>query len=327
VTAGGRASEDSGSEAGGRAVGDPAGGPTALIFDIQRFSVHDGPGIRTLVFFKGCPLRCRWCSNPESQVCAQELGYLPGRCLGCLACVEACARGAVSLGADGRPQTDRDRCVGCGDCTATCFADARVLSGRRMTVSEVMEQIRRDEVFYRRSGGGVTLGGGEVLAWASFAARLLAACKAEGIDTAVETGGCGAWADLQQLVPHVDSWYYDVKHADPGVHARLTGSGNVEIIENLRRLAATGAAVVVRVPVVPGLTDREADVRAVARLVAAGRLAGRIELLPYHRLGEEKYGRLGRAYELAGLEPPGEECLRELAAAVEAEGVPCRIGG
>ena len=311
---------------------DPAPGPggrelTALVFDIQRFAVHDGPGIRTLVFFKGCPLRCRWCSNPESRICAPELGYVPGRCLACLACVEACARAAVAAGPDGRPLTDRERCASCGDCTAVCFADARVLTGRRLTVAEVMAEVRKDVVFYRRSGGGVTLGGGEVLVWAAFAAELLAACKAEGLDTAVETGGCGPWSDLARLVPLVDRWYYDVKHADPGEHARLTGAGNGEILENLERLAAAGASIVVRVPVVPGLTDDEGDVRAIARLVAKGRLAERIELLPYHRLGEEKYARLGRVYELAGLEPPGEERLRALAAVVEAEGVPVRVGG
>lgn len=300
---------------------------TALIFDIQRFAVHDGPGIRTLVFFKGCPLRCLWCSNPESQVCAPELGYASGRCLACLACVEACARAAVAAGPDGRPVTDRERCADCGDCAAVCFADARVLTGRWMTVAAVVTEVRKDEVFYRRSGGGVTLGGGEVLVWSRFAADLLAACRADGLDTAVETGGCGAWADLERLAPFVDCWYYDVKHVDPGEHARLTGADNGAILENLELLAATGARIVVRVPVVPGLTDGDDTVRGIARLVAGKRLAERVELLPYHRLGVEKYARLGRSYELAGLEPPGGERLRALAALVEAEGVPCRIGG
>jgi pyruvate formate lyase activating enzyme len=302
-------------------------GDTAIVFDVQRFAVHDGPGIRTLVFFKGCPLRCIWCSNPESHVVDPQLVFFPGRCIRCLKCVEACTKAAVSVGGDNLPMTDRALCDDCGECTETCYADARVILGRRVGLEELMAEIRSDAPFYRRSGGGVTLGGGEVLLWAHFAVQILALCKAEHVNTVVETCGHGEWSSLESLVPYVDLFYFDVKHIDQQAHERLTGVTNEQILVNLTRLAACGATITVRIPIIPGLTDDAENVRAIARFVRAGNLAQKIELLPYHRLGEEKYDRLGVGYELKGLTPPGNETMNRLAAIVEHEGLVCQVGG
>lgn len=299
----------------------------AVVFDVQKFAVHDGPGIRTLVFFKGCPLRCAWCSNPESHEPGEQMVYFDNRCLGCLSCVERCPQAAVNASAAGRPVTDHARCTDCGECREVCFADARTLLGRSVTLPELMDEIRQDAAFYRRSGGGVTLGGGEVMLWAGFAEQLLGLCRAEGIHTAVETCGHGPWSELARLVPGTDLFYYDLKVIDPAEHERLTGVDNATILGNLERLAATGARIIVRIPVVPSFTDSAENVRGIASFVAAGPLAERIELLPYHRLGLDKYRRLGRDYALEDLEPPSAEVMRALADVVERAGVPCQIGG
>jgi pyruvate formate lyase activating enzyme len=299
----------------------------AVVFDVQKFAVHDGPGIRTLVFFKGCPLRCLWCSNPESQAADKQMIHFESRCLGCLACVARCPQTAIAPDGEGRPQTDRERCDDCGECRDVCYADARLTMGRTVTLPELMAEIRQDAAFYRRSGGGVTLGGGEVMLWAEFAEKLLALCKAESIGTAVETCGHGPWSELERLVPGTDTFYFDLKLIDPVVHERLTGASNATILANLQRLAATAARIVVRIPVVPGLTDSDDNLRGIARYVREHQLGERIELLPYHRLGLDKYRRLGKDYELADLEPPSEERLRRLATLVESEGVACTVGG
>jgi pyruvate formate lyase activating enzyme len=300
---------------------------TAVVFDVQKFAVHDGPGIRTLVFFKGCPLRCAWCSNPESHVVDTQVVFFPSRCIACLKCVEACSKGAISTGGDGLPSTDRTICDDCGECTGVCYADARVVLGRKVTLDELMAEIRQDAPFYRRSGGGVTLGGGEVLVWAPFAERILKACIADGINTAVETCGYGEWASLEALIPYVGLFYYDVKLWDPVAHERLTGSSNELILANLERLAKAKARIIVRVPIIPGLNDDCENVRRIAEHVVRGKLAEKIELLPYHRLGKDKYVRLGVAYELQDILPPTQEDMSALALVVEAAGISCQIGG
>ena len=238
-----------------------------------------------------------------------------------------CSKGAISAGSDGLPSTDRTICNDCGDCNGVCYADARVVLGREVSLDELMAEIRQDAPFYRRSGGGVTLGGGEVLVWAAFAERILKACKAEGINTAVETCGYGGWDSLESLVPYVDLFYYDVKLWDPAAHQRLTGLSNELILANLDRLARTKTRIIVRIPVIPGVNDDPENVRRIARHVARGRLAERIELLPYHRLGEDKYVRLGRTYGLRGVLPPTKDEMSALALVVETEGLICQIGG
>lgn len=301
---------------------------TATIFDIQRFSVHDGPGIRTLVFFKGCPLRCEWCSNPESHSAARELTFFARRCIGCGGCVDVCPRGAILLGEDGKAHIDRERCIVCDACAEACCSSACAVTGQSMTVAEVLEQVAKDAVFYRLSSGGVTLGGGEVTVWSPFAKELLAECKAAGINTAIETCGYADWSRIRPLLRHTDLVLYDIKHIDPAVHLRRTGASNDKLLANFERVARSGTRVVVRVPVVPGFNANQKAMRAIARFVATcANPDVAIELLPYHRLAAEKYGRLGRSYRLASVKPPSRKTMDSLTAVIEGEGVACRVGG
>jgi pyruvate formate lyase activating enzyme len=298
----------------------------AVIFDIQRFSVHDGPGIRTLVFFKGCPLRCAWCSNPESQSSRPELVFMAARCIGCGNCVATCPEGACRVDGHGQMRFDRALCTSCGACAETCYAGARVLLGRRMTIEDVLSEVRKDEVFYRNSGGGVTLSGGEPALWPQFTARLLAALKAEGMHTAMETCGQVPCEEIERLLPDLDLLLYDIKHIDPVEHEQHTGATNERILANLRRLARSDVEVSVRVPVVPGFNDDPAAIAEIAGFVGTVGVHT-VHLLPYHRYAQDKYARLGRTYALTGLMPPQDEHMHELAELVRSHGLACRVGG
>jgi pyruvate formate lyase activating enzyme len=296
--------------------------PTAVegrIFDVQRYSLHDGPGIRTTVFLKGCPLECAWCHNPESQSFAPEVLLTRSRCLSCGTCATVCPHGA--------PPPGSPLCTACGACVEACPAGARQLAGREATVGDVMREVLRDRVFYDDSGGGVTFSGGEPLAQPDFLAALLDACRAAEIHTVVDTCGFAPRERLLALVPRVDLFLFDVKLVDDARHRALTGVPSAPILANLRALAEAGAAVWIRVPIVPGLTDGEADLSAAADLVA--RLPGshRVSLLPYHRTGEGKARRLGRERPDLTMEPPSPERLDEAAALFRARGIPTRIGG
>jgi pyruvate formate lyase activating enzyme len=298
----------------------------AVVFDIQRFSVHDGPGIRTLIFFKGCPLRCAWCSNPESQLPRPQLAVLAHKCRGCGNCVAACGRGACHFGDDGGLSFQRSLCTDCGACAETCYAGARVMLGRTMSIDDVLREVRKDTVFYRTSGGGVTLGGGEPTVWSPFAAGLLRELKAEGMHTALETCGQAPYDEIEPLLPHLDLVLYDVKHMDAAQHEAHTGVTNEMILANLERLAREEVEIIVRVPVVPGINDEAENIARTAEYAARLGIAA-VELLPYHRYAQDKYARLGREYALAGLLPPSARDMEELAAVVRARGLSCRVEG
>jgi pyruvate formate lyase activating enzyme len=306
-------------------VSEPAADPSGIIFDIQRFSVHDGPGIRTLVFIKGCPLACLWCSNPESQRFDPELLFNPASCLACGGCAEVCPHGAVWRTGE-RLAYDRGRCPACGACADACPAEARTVAGRRVTADEVVAEVLKDAPFYANSGGGVTLGGGEPLAQSDFARAILAGCRLHGLHTAIETCGQVPWGALASVVPWTDLFLYDLKHVDAETHRAQTGGDIALILSNLERLVGVGATAIVRVPVVPGFNDTAKDIRAIAKQVA--RLGiGRLHLLPYHRLGQNKYLLAGRRYEYAGGDAVGDgtmTALREVAAQV---GLSVTIGG
>ena len=299
---------------------------TGTLFNIQRYSIHDGDGIRTLVFFKGCPLRCLWCSNPESQAGGPELGFISSRCPGrdgCDAlCVAACPRGAVSFDTEGKPAVDRRACNACGDCALHCLKDALKIVGRQMTVDEVMAEVDKDRPFYRRSGGGITLGGGEPLLQHRFAAGLLEAAHDAYLHTALETCGHAPWHHFEAVLRHTDLLCYDIKHADPGRHRELTGQSNELILDNLRRALSLKAAsdILVRVPVVPGCNSSEPEISAIARLVS-GLGLHRIELVPYHQLGVAKYGQYGRDYPLRGCSAPAEADMDRLKEVLEQSGL------
>ena len=265
---------------------------TGMIFDIQKFSIHDGPGIRTTVFLKGCPLRCRWCHNPESQAQRVELSFTPDRCIGCGYCFKHCPHQLHKMNGD-QHVIDRDACRVCGTCAAQCYAQAIEMVGREATVEEVIEDVLRDRPFYETSGGGMTLSGGEPLAQIDFTHALLERAKAEELHCCIETSGFGAYDNLARIAPMLDLWLYDLKDMDNERHIDSTGLPNTGIIANLRRLHDDEATILLRLPIVPGVNDRTDHFKAVAELAAElPRLQG-VEVMPYHRLGEGKLERLG----------------------------------
>ncbi len=298
---------------------------SGIVFDIRRFSIHDGPGIRTTVFFKGCPLACAWCHNPEGIGREPVLVYRANRCLRCGDCLAACPQGAIAL-RDGAVHTDRERCVHCGACADACYAEARELAGRRMTVEQVLAEVERDAVFYDESGGGVTFSGGEPLLQPDFLEALARDCRARGLHTALDTCGLAPWEVLDRVREHIRLFLYDVKLIDAERHCRYTGVSSALILENLRRLAGLGQRIVLRLPLVPGVNDDEANIRATGALAVELGIA-EVDLLPYHRAGMEKYERLAMEYTLPEICPPAAEQVEAVAGMLRGFGLQVRVGG
>ena len=286
-----------------------------IVFDIQHYSIHDGPGIRTNVFVKGCPLRCRWCQNPESQSVKPQLMYRMEPCVGCGACVPRCPRQAIRL-EEGKVITDRTRCNGCGACVSVCPAEAREITGEPMTAQDVLEKVIQDKLFYDTSGGGVTMTGGEILAQPDFVAVVLKLCKENGLHTAIETCGYGSWEELAQILDYTDLALYDVKHMDSEKHKEGTGAGNERILENLARLSGEkNIPVIVRVPLIPGFNDTEENMRQMAAFIKEKLPpCQEVNLLPYHKLGEGKKEQLERENAAFICEPPAQEDVERLRA-------------
>jgi pyruvate formate lyase activating enzyme len=300
----------------------------APVTEVQRFSLHDGPGIRTLVFLKGCPLSCDWCANPEGQAPSGELVWFSQRCTGCLDCVAACPEDAIARSSTvGVPEVDRALCDLCGRCVEACPTRARELLGRELSVEEVMREIRKDKAFYEASGGGVTFSGGEPVLHAPFLHAVLAAARRENIGTAIETCGHVPFAQLRTLIPVTQLFLYDVKHMDSDVHRRWTGLGNELILDNLRGLVAAGASVIVRTPVVPGFNADRRSISEIARFTAGLERVPRLELLPYHNYGEAKYARLDRKYRLHETRAPSLQLMQELGDAARSQGIAVQVGG
>jgi pyruvate formate lyase activating enzyme len=299
---------------------------TGIVFDIKRFAVHDGPGIRTTVFLKGCPLRCQWCHNPEGQSMEPELVLRESLCMGCGACVPVCPQGAISM-KDDHAVTDREKCLACGACVEVCYTGARELAGQEMAPHEVMAVLERDIPFYEESGGGVTFSGGEPLSQDDFLHALLSACKDRGIHAAVDTCGFCSWKHLDALRHQVKLFLYDLKMMDDVRHRELTGVSNAPVIENLRALSQEGHMIILRVPVIPGVNDDAETVRQIGRFVSTLPSLYRVDLLPYHNTAAEKYRRLNRTYHLTEVLPPSSERMHEVALGMQECGFAVKIGG
>ena len=297
---------------------------TGLIFNIQRFSVHDGPGIRTTVFMKGCPLSCLWCSNPESQAFEPELIIRDAKCTGCGSCIPYCIENAITINAKGKRKTDRTKCLSCFSCLDACKFNAIESCGRLETVENIVEEILRDKLFYKNSGGGVTVSGGEPLMQSKFVSKLLKVCKEEGLHTAIDTTGHAPWRSFQQVLPWTDLVLFDIKQLSSDEHLRTTGVENQRVLENLRRVSGM-TRIWLRVPLIVDYNDSEEHIQSVATL-AKEIGAEKISLLPYHEGGRVKSQQIGRTYQLIGARPPGEPELEALGEIIAKQGIEVGFG-
>ena len=270
---------------------------TGMVFDIQKFSIHDGPGIRTTVFLKGCPLKCLWCHNPESQQYEPEISFMPEKCIGCGWCFQNCPQKAHVM-ENGKHVLRRELCIRCGKCTEKCYAGANTLIGKKMMVDEVIAEVLKDVPFYETSNGGMTVSGGEPMAQFQFTKSILEKAKIHKLHTCLETSGFGALEKFLEIRKYVDIFLFDYKESDPEKHLELTGVSQAGIINNLMELDRLGSKIILRCPIVPGCNERPAHFRAIANL--ANRLSNIIEIdvLPYHPLGKSKSMRIGRKYPL-----------------------------
>jgi pyruvate formate lyase activating enzyme len=298
---------------------------TGKIFDIRRYSLHDGPGIRTTVFLKGCPLSCWWCHNPESRSSSQHVVVRENLCVRCGECAAACHNRAITLDSGGS-HTEADLCELCGACVDACLSGARELVGRTVTPAEVLSELEHDIPFFDESGGGVTLSGGEPLQQPEFLTALLEGCRGMELHTAVDTSGYAPWRVLQSLMHSVDLFLYDLKCIDDDLHKQYTGVSNSTILHNLAGLRSAGKEVIVRIPVIPGINDNE------DQIVAAGHFCKRhgiqrIDLLPYHASAGAKYRRLDLPYPLEQITAPLDQHMQALADVLQTLGLDAHIGG
>jgi len=289
-----------------------------LVFNIQGFSLHDGPGIRTTVFLKGCPLNCKWCSNPESIRPVPEIMSYSLRCVGCGRCVEICPEHAITI-AHGKSVIDWEKCDRCLKCATVCLTGGITLVGKRMSVEEIVAEVEKDALFYVNSGGGVTFSGGEPLKQFEFTEQLCKECRSRGIHTALDTSGFCEWEKLERVLEHVDLVLYDVKHLDPVKHREWTGVDNKVIVENAVRVAGK-VRTWLRVPLIPSFNDSQGDVK---KIVELGKSIGaeKVSLLPYHRLSVTKYAGLGKGYLLGRLTEIPEDRIRNLKKSSESAGI------
>jgi len=295
---------------------------SGFIFNIQRYSLQDGPGIRTTVFLKGCPLRCLWCHNPEGISPAMEVATFENRCVACGECTEACPRGLANTPGDHGPECDL-----CGACVEACPTGTRHLVGRSMTVEETLAEVLKDRVFYEDSGGGVTFSGGEPMAQVDFLKAILPDCRRQGIHTVVDTTGFCPPDQLLAVAPHTDLFLYDIKILDPERHQRFIGVPNALILENLRVLSRVHANIWIRMPIVPGLNDETPLIEATARFVEDLPGVTLVNLLPYHKTGISKFKRLGKLCQLTEVDGPSAEHMETLSRIFHSHGLRAKVGG
>lgn len=300
-----------------------------LVYSIQRYSIHDGPGIRTLIFFKGCQLKCPWCSNPESQYSCKEISFSMSKCRHCGKCALVCPVGAIDLQAQHR--IDRSKCDRCGLCVRYCPNDAYTIFGKWMTVDELASEAEKDQPFYRTSGGGITVSGGEPTLQYEFVKEFLKECKARGMHTAIESHAYAEWQVFEGLAPYLDLFQIDVKHMDAGIHEKVTGVPNDKILKNIMSLAVdAGKKVAIRIPLIPGFNDTGENMKAAAEFAQQVNSSGNltmVHILPYHGMGQSKYEALDREYSMTGTRPPDADSVNKFLNILKSYDLPAQQGG
>jgi len=301
--------------------------PESLIFDIKRYAINDGPGIRVVIFFKGCNLRCTWCHNPESISPKIEKMYAPAKCIKCGSCVDACPENAITLTPEGI-LTDPDLCKMCGKCAEVCPTKAIEMSGKVMSVNEIMDIIEKERIFFDQSGGGVTFSGGEPLVHSQMLIRLLDECGKRGIHRAVDTAGNVGTGTMLEVAKRTDLFLFDIKTMDSDLHKKWTNSGNEKILHNLKAIAEAGKNIIIRIPLVGGVNDTDENIELSAKFISG--LAGEkkiVHLLPYHSIAQNKYMKLGKSDDFEKLKEPDKETLERAIAKFGEYGIMASVGG
>ena len=296
-----------------------------LVYDIQRYCLHDGPGIRTVIFFKGCPLQCKWCANPESLESASEIVYNKMDCINCQRCLKVCQHEAII--SDGNSIViDKQKCQYCFDCIKECPTGALSVKGIWYTVDEIIEIVRKDIAFYKNSGGGITLSGGEVLAQSEFASELLKDAKKYNIHTTIETSGYCNWEDFERVLESTDLVLFDIKHINNEIHAWYTGVGNALILENFKKIVDMGKEIVARIPIIPTVNTDSETIEEYISLLKQLKVKS-VNVLPFHQLGEAKYEMIGLPYAFKGVKPPSCDLMKSIKQRISDVGIDVKIGG
>ncbi|CAM2758776.1 trans-4-hydroxy-L-proline dehydratase activase [Hathewaya histolytica] len=296
-----------------------------IVFNIQKYSVHDGPGIRTTVFLKGCPLNCWWCHNPESQKLREQLMYFDNKCVACGSCVKWCKEEALSLN-DGKISIDESKCTLCGRCTDVCLKGALEIAGKEVDINELMKEIKKDEIFYDQSKGGVTFSGGEPLVQIDFLESMLKACKEAEIHTTVDTCAHASWDSFERIIDYTDLFLVDLKHINSSEHKKYTGVGNELILENIKKLSELRKNLFIRIPIMPGINDSKETLEDTVKFLKNINMI-QVNLLPYHRIGMDKYRRLNKDYKLKDLKEPTKKQMMEISEYFKDSGFNVKIGG
>lgn len=297
----------------------------AIITNIQKYSIHDGPGIRTTVFFKGCPLNCLWCHNPETHNSNSEIMFFKERCTLCGLCLEICPQKAIDF-VDGYPVINKNKCNLCGKCSDFCPSNARELVGKEISVKDLMREILKDEAFYDESNGGVTFSGGEPLIYADYLSNVLQVCKARGIHTTIDTSGYASWEQFEKIADNVDLFLFDIKHMNNEKHLKYTGVENIIILQNLKKLSERGSNIYIRMPIIAGINDDDENIDLSVDFISKLNII-HVNLLPYHNIGMDKYKRLNMEYKLTGFEKPSDEVINKIAVKFENAGIKIKIRG
>ena len=315
---------DSKIKAGSRQAGSRS--DSRLVLNISRMTIHNGPGIRTLILFKGCPLHCCWCSTPESQKSEPEIAVYPAKCIQCGECVPVCPLNAVHL-VDGKLSLDRSVCNACGKCAEVCNAKAIEVLGHRMTVAQLITEVKKDEIIFKHSRGGVTISGGEPLFDADFALNLLRAFKKEGISTGVDTCGQIPWSALEPMLPYVDFFLWDIKHMDPEKHKTLTGVSNKLILSNAVAVSEKKVPIYIRIPIIPSCNDSEENIRATCEFAKKLSSVVEVDIMPLHHLGKARYESLNLPYPIGNLALIPDDVMQGIKRLIESYGLKCVIEG